>query len=100
MEGGQSGTYLRLTRASPGPWASVTRHTELKRNKNKYFGQITVAFLSSRIQETGAKFLCATEARVECGGLTDVETGFVPGLEDKLVCSFKLATDVVWSGVR
>ena len=32
---------------------------------------------------------------MECGGLTDVETGVVSGLEDKLVCSFKLLTDVV-----
>ena len=28
-------------------------------------------------------------------GLTDVETGGVLGLKDKLVCSFKLAADVV-----
>ena len=34
------------------------------------------------------------------GGLMDVETGDVSGLEDKLVCSFKLAADVVWGGVR
>ena len=33
-------------------------------------------------------------------GLTDVATGCVSGLEDKLVCSFKLAADVVWGGVR
>ena len=37
---------------------------------------------------------------MEFGGLTDVETGGVLGLEDKLVCSFKLAADVVWGGVR
>ena len=43
---------------------------------------------------------CATGVRVECGGLTDVETGGMPGLEDKLVCSFKLVADVVWGGVR
>ena len=36
---------------------------------------------------------------MECGGLTDVETRGVSGLEDKLVCSFKLAADVVWGGV-
>ena len=30
----------------------------------------------------------------------DVETGGVSGLEDKLVCSFKLAADVVLGGVR
>ena len=29
-------------------------------------------------------------------GLTDVETGGVSELEDKLVCSFKLAADVFW----
>ena len=29
----------------------------------------------------------------------DVETGGVSGLEDELVCSFKLAADVVWGGV-
>ena len=33
-------------------------------------------------------------------GLTDVETGDVSGLEDKLVCSFKLAADVNRGGVR
>ena len=38
--------------------------------------------------------------RLEFGGLTDVETGGVSGLEDKLVCSFKLEADVVWGGVR
>ena len=53
MEGGQSGTYLRLTRASSGPRVSVakTYRDEAKR-KCEYFGQITVAFLSSRIQYT------------------------------------------------
>ena len=35
-------------------WVSL-RHIEMKWNKNEYFGQITVAFLSSRIQETEAK---------------------------------------------
>ena len=73
----------------------------MKQNENEYFGQITVTFLSSRIQETEEKLLVPlTGARVECGGLTDVETGGVSGLEDKLVCSFKLAADVVWGGVR
>ena len=48
MEGGQSGTYLRKTGAS-------LRHIEMNRNENEYFSQITVAFLSSRIQETEAK---------------------------------------------
>ena len=33
------------------------------------------------------------------GGLTVVETEGVSGLEDDLVCSFKLAANVVWSGV-
>ena len=42
----------------------------------------------------------ATGARVEFGGLMDIETRGVSGLEDKLVCSFKLAADVVWGGVR
>ena len=37
---------------------------------------------------------------MEFGGLTDVETGSWSGLENKLVCSFKLAVDVVWGGVR
>ena len=35
---------------------------------------------------------------MEFGRLTDVETRGVLGLEDKLVCSFKLV-DVVWGGV-
>ena len=59
-----------------------------------------MSFLSNRIQETEAKFLSAAEARVECGGLTDIETEVVSWLEDKLVCSLKLAADVVWGGVR
>ena len=37
---------------------------------------------------------------MECGGLMDIETAGVSGLEDKLVFSFKLAADVVWGGVR
>ena len=37
---------------------------------------------------------------MEFVGFTDVETGGVSGLEDKLVCGFKLAVDVVWGGVR
>ena len=37
----------------------------MKRNKNEYFGQITVAFLSSRIQETEAKFLNAAKAALK-----------------------------------
>ena len=32
---------------------------------------------------------------MEFGGLMDVETGGVSGLEDKLVYNFKLAADVV-----
>ena len=36
----------------------------MKRNENEYFGQITVAFLSSRIQETEVKVLSAAEVRV------------------------------------
>ena len=58
-----------------------------------------MAFLSSRIQETKSKLFSAAGARVEFGGLKDVETESVLGLEDKLVCSFKLVADVVWSGV-
>ena len=70
MEGGQSATYLRLTRASSGPRVSVakTYRDETKR-KCENFGQITVAVLSSGIQETEAKFLSAAQARVECGGV-------------------------------
>ena len=59
------------------------------------FGQITVAFLSDRRQETESKLFSAAGARVEFGGLMDVETRGVSGVEDKLVCSFKLAVDVV-----
>ena len=59
MEGGQSGTYLRQPRASSDPRVSVakTYTVDMKRKENEYFGQITVAFLSSRIQETEAKLL-------------------------------------------
>ena len=59
-----------------------------------------MAFLSSRIQETEAKLLVLLGQGWIMGGLMDVETGDVSGLEDKLVCSFKLAADVVWGGVR
>ena len=34
------------------------------------------------------------------GGLTDIETGVVSSLEDKLVCSFKVAADVLRGEVR
>ena len=54
-----------------------------------------MAFLSSRIQETESKLLVLLGRGWNLGGLTDVETGGVSGLEDKLVCSFKLAADVV-----
>ena len=57
-----------------------------------------MAFLSSRIEETELKPLSAAGARAEFGGLTDIETGGVSGLEDELVCSFKLAADVIWGG--
>ena len=33
-------------------------------------------------------------------GFMDVEIGVVSGLEDKLICRFKLAADVVWGGIR
>ena len=59
-----------------------------------------MAFLSSRIKETESTLFSVTVTRVEFGGLMDVETGGVSGLEDKLLCSFKLAADVVWDGVR
>ena len=52
------------------------------------------------MQETESKLFSAAGARVEFGGLMDVETGGVSGLEDKLVCSFKLVADVAWGGVR
>ena len=58
-----------------------------------------MAFLINRIEETELKLLSAAGARVEFERLTNVETGGVPGLEDELVCSFKLAVDVVWGGV-
>ena len=78
MEGGQSGTYLRLTRASSGLRVSVAK---TYRDENEYFGQITVAFLSSRIQGTEAKsFKCRCGKGGMWGGgggLTDIETGVV-----------------------
>ena len=37
---------------------------------------------------------------MEFWGLMDVETRGVSELVDELVCSFKLAADVVWGGVR
>ena len=58
-----------------------------------------MAFLSSRIQETESKLFSAAGAKVEFGGLMDVETGGVLGLEDELVCSFKLAANVIRGGI-
>ena len=69
MEGGQRGTYLRLTRALSGPRVSIAKTYRDEMKRNEYFGQITVAFLSNRIQETEAEFLSAAKARVECGGV-------------------------------
>ena len=98
MEGGQSGTYLRQTRASSGPLVSVAKtYRDETKQKCKLSGQITVAFLSSTIEETKSKLISAAGVRVEFGGLTDVETWGVSGLEDELVRS--LAADVIWGGV-
>ena len=72
----------------------------MKRNENEYFGQITVTFFSSRIQYSEAKLLVSLGRGWNVRGLTDVETGAVSGLEDKLVCSLQLVADVVWGGVR
>ena len=47
-----------------------------------------MAFLSSRIEETEAKFLSATEAKVECGGLMDIETGRV-GIGEQVGMQFQ-----------
>ena len=58
-----------------------------------------MVFLSSRVEETESKLLSAAGVRVEFEGLPDVEIGGVSGLEDELVCSFKLAADVIWGGV-
>ena len=63
MEGGQSGTYLRLTRALSGPRLSVAKTYRGKtKRKSEYFGQITVALLSSRIQETDVTYPITTHA--------------------------------------
>ena len=50
------------------------QHIEMKQNENEYFGQIPVAFLSSRIQETEAKLLMPLGRGWNVGGLKDVET--------------------------
>ena len=60
-KGWQSGTYPRHTKESSGLQMNVTK----------------TAFLSSRIEETKSKVLSAAGAKVEFGGLTDVETGGV-----------------------
>ena len=67
MEGGQTDTCLRLTRASSGLGVSVAK-TYRDETKMNIFGQIIVAFLSSRIQETEAKLLVPLGARVEYEG--------------------------------
>ena len=54
-----------------------------------------MAFLSSGIEEIESKLLSGIGARVEFGGLMDVESGGVLGL----VCSFRLVADVIWGGV-
>ena len=49
MEEGQSGTYLRQTRASSGRQVSIAK---TYRDETKQFNQITVAFLSSLLYST------------------------------------------------
>ena len=56
-----------------------------------------MAFLSSRIEQIESKILSAAGARVEFGGLMDIEIGGVSGLEDELVCTNWRR---VWSGVE
>ena len=63
-----------LPKAALLDWfAPGLRHIEMKQNKNEYFGQITVAFLSSRIQETEAKLLVPLRrgCNVEVNGCWD-----------------------------
>ena len=45
------------------------------------------------------KLFSAAGARLEFGGLTDVETRGVLGLKGKLVWSFEFVADEVWGGV-
>ena len=61
MEGGQSGTYLRLTRALSGPRVSVAK-TYRDETKMLTFIQIIVEFLSSRIEETESKLFSVAGA--------------------------------------
>ena len=49
-----------------------------------------MAFLSSRIKETELKLFSATGARVEFGGLTDVETGGCVGIGGRVGMQFQI----------
>ena len=65
----------------------------------KTFDQITVAFLSSRIQETESKLFSAAAARVEFVGLTDVtDQGYV-GIGGRVGMQFQIGggCGLVWS---
>ena len=66
-----------------------------------------MAFIS--VGRTQAMLAGATRGRVERRGkvkmreslvLADVYAGRLPGLKDKLICHFKLAADMVRTGVR
>ena len=87
--------HLPKIRASSSPLVSVTKTYTDEMKRDCRLSAKSVAFLSSRIEETESKHFRAAGARVEFGRLMDVETRGVSGLEDKLVCSFKLAADVV-----
>ena len=99
-KGGQSDTYLRQTRVSSGPRVSVAK-TYRDETKWKCGLSARSQWPSSAVEYRRLnRNFSAAGASVEFGGLTDVETGGLSGMEDKLVCSFKLAVDVAWDGVR
>ena len=88
--------HLPKMRALSGPRVSVAK-TYRDETKCKFRLSARSQWPSSAVEYRRlSKLFSAAEARLEFGVLTDVETGGVSGLDDKLVCSFKLAADIVW----
>ena len=84
------------------PWQHCSRHRACRelivRKERRNFRLNTVAFFSSTVEKTD-KYCKWHWGKGGRGGLTDVETGGVTWLADKLVCCFKLAVNVFRGGI-
>ena len=70
MEGGQSSTYLRLTRAKFGPRVSVAKTCrDESETKMNILAQTQRPSSAVEYKTLKRNFLSAAKARVECGGV-------------------------------